>query len=107
MVLKSLPIVLKKIPNIKYVIVGKGGYKKELQKLAIRYNLIKNVQLYDNISNEDLGLFYQTCDLFIMPSRLLKNRSNKVIDVEGFGMVYLEANTYSKPVIGGRSGGVS
>ena len=61
----------------------------------------------DVIAREQLALpwreverLYQACDVFVMPSR------QEGTDVEGLGMVYLEAGLRGKPVIGGRSGGI-
>ena len=51
------------------------------------------------VSDEELLGYYAACDVFIMPNREIDG------DIEGFGMVYLEASAAGKPVIGGRSGG--
>ena len=53
------------------------------------------------MSDEQVAQYYNACDVFIMPSRETSDR-----DVEGFGLVYLEANSFGKPVIAGKSGGV-
>ncbi len=55
------------------------------------------------VKEEEIPLYYMACDLFIMPSYEIKEKG----DVEGFGIAYLEANACGKPVIGGRSGGVT
>ncbi len=49
--------------------------------------------------DEELSAYYNAADVFVMPNR------EEGTDVEGFGIVFLEANACSKPVIGGRSGG--
>lgn len=51
--------------------------------------------------DEEKNLWHSLCDIFVMPAR------NIAGDFEGFGIVYLEANLAGKPVIAGRSGGVS
>ena len=53
------------------------------------------------VADSDLSDYYALCDIFIMP-----NREEGAGDVEGFGIVFLEAGWMGKPVIGGRSGGV-
>ena len=57
--------------------------------------------IQNKIELEKLNLYYSLADIFIMASRQLANG-----DVEGFGIVYLEANLRGKPVIAGDSGGV-
>lgn len=100
-VIKSLPIILSKIPNLKYVIIGSGEYKKTLLDLVKKLNLQDKVIFKENLSDEKVAQYYHDCDVFIMPSRETQER-----DVEGFGLVYLEANSFGKPVIAGKSGGV-
>ncbi len=58
------------------------------------------IKIISNVSDEKLPIFYQLADIFIMPAR------NIAGDVEGFGIVYLEAGLHAKPVIAGDSGGV-
>jgi len=106
MTLKALPKVLTIIPDTIYAVVGQGPSKNKLKDLSVQLEIDNQVKFFDNISNQELTMFYQACDVFIMASRELKNEQGQVSDVEGFGMVFLEANLYNKPVIGGRSGGV-
>ena len=51
---------------------------------------------------DELPALYAACDIFAMPSRALSQRDG----IEGFGIVFLEAAAASKPVVGGRSGGI-
>ena len=83
-----------------YIIIGDGPYKEKLEFLIIQFKLEKNILVLDKISDEKLKVYYNLADLFVMPSRDIKG------DVEGFGIVYLEANSFGLPVIAGRSGGV-
>lgn len=102
MVLKSLPTVLNFFPKIKYLIVGEGEYKEELEKIVDKLGLNNNVMFMGELQKEKLSFFYNAADVFIMPSRDLAEEG----EIEGFGVVFLEANACEKPVIGGRSGGV-
>lgn len=106
LVIKVLPRLLKKFPKIFYVIVGSGPYKDILLDQIKKLDLSNYVKILERVDNRELPFFYQTSDVFIMATREIKNSQNYVIDVEGFGMVFLEANLFSKPVIGGKSGGV-
>lgn len=89
-------------PNALYIIAGNGSYAYELKKLVEQFGLQKHVRFVGKLSDQELAEWYQRCDVFVMPSRQLSNR-----DVEGFGIVYLEANSFGKAVIGGNSGGVA
>ncbi len=100
-VLRALPMVLKRFPNVIYQIVGNGSMKKKLHQLTDKMKLSKNVEFFGDVNN--IEHFYQNCDVFVMPSRFIAEKG----DVEGFGLVFLEANYFGKPVIGGCSGGIS
>jgi phosphatidylinositol alpha-1,6-mannosyltransferase len=102
MVIKALPTVLKRFPDVVYLIVGDGPNRLALEELATSLNLEQKVIFAGLVPDEALPLYYETCDIFIMPSRTIEKTGH----VEGFGIVYLEANLCGKPVIGGRSGGV-
>lgn len=99
-IIESLPKVLKQIDNLVYVIVGEGLERDNLKSLVEKLNF-KNVIFTGQVSQKELGGFYSLCDVFIMTPKQLANG-----DVEGFGMVYLEANMFGKPVIAVDSGGV-
>ncbi len=99
MVIKSLPFIIKSYPSLKYIIVGEGEELANLRELVDFYKVQKNVIFAGKVSDSDLVKYYQSCDIFIMPNRQIGS------DIEGFGMVFLEANAVQKPVIGGKSGG--
>lgn len=98
--LMALPEIIKKIPDIHYIIVGTGEYSKRLEQLAEDLSLHDYVTFAGRVPDEDIVKYYQTCDLFVMPNRELADH-----DTEGFGLVFLEANACRKTVIGGRAGG--
>jgi len=104
-VIQSLPKVLLKIPDLLYLIVGDGPLRNELEELVRIENVQNNVRFLGAVSHENIPAFYHACDVFIMPSRDVLESDG--IDVESFGIVYLEANACFKPVIGGKSGGVN
>lgn len=100
MVLKAMPLVLKSVPDTKYIIVGNGPEKEKLEHLINQLGLQGCVVLYEKVGDYELPAFYDLADVFIMPCRELPSG-----DIEGFGIVFLEAGNYKKPVIAGRSGG--
>lgn len=95
-ILAALPQIRQTIPNVHYIIVGKGDDRPRLEKLIQERNLQDCVTLAGFIPDSQLCNYYQLCDLFVMPSKL-----------EGFGIVYLEALACGKPVLAGdRDGAV-
>ena len=99
-VIKALPFVLKEFPDLKYKIVGKGPMDKKLREIAKIENVNGYVEFCGEVDN--IADFYANCDVLVMPSRFIEKKG----DVEGFGLVFLEANYFGKPVIAGKSGGV-
>ncbi len=97
--IEAMPALLKQNPNTLYVIVGRGECKENLECLVERLFLQNNVQFLDEISDEEMIKCYQQCDLFILPNRTIDN------DIEGFGMVLVEAQACGKAVVAGDSGG--
>ena len=93
-IIEALPHIRQYIPNIHYIIVGKGDDRERLEHSIIQKNLQDCVTLAGFISDKELPAYYQLCDLFAMPSKL-----------EGFGIVYLEALASGKPVLGGDQDG--
>ncbi|WP_349343063.1 glycosyltransferase family 4 protein [Marinobacter sp. MMG032] len=99
--IEAIPEIKKEIPNILYAIVGQGDNYPNLMAEVKKLGLEQHVQFLDEIEDEDLIRCYQQCDLFILPNRSDGN------DIEGFGMVLVEAQAAGKPVIAGDSGGTA
>ncbi|MDR0578269.1 MAG: glycosyltransferase [Candidatus Accumulibacter sp.] len=100
MAIRAMPKIIRKIPDVHYVIVGDGGYRSQLEQIIHEQELWKYVTLVGKVTDKDLVCFLQACDLFIMPNRTMPDG-----DTEGFGLVFREANACGKPVVGGRAGG--
>ena len=100
-VLQALPQVARHVPEVAYLIVGNGPHRAALQALAHQLGVDRIVHFVGEVEEGDLPSFYRLCDVFAMPNRAVPATG----DVEGFGLVFLEANACAKPVIGGRSGG--
>lgn len=98
--LKAFKLVLKKHPDSKYIIIGDGPYKKNLQYLSRELNVANSVNFAGSVSYNMLIEYYNACNVFVMPSK------TEIPNVEGFGIVFLEANACGKPVIGTYSGGI-
>ncbi|MFN6460345.1 MAG: glycosyltransferase [Nostoc sp. DedVER02] len=93
-ILAALPQIRQAIPNIHYVLVGKGDDQSRIEQLISQYQLQDCVTLTGFVSDEELSSHYHLCDLFAMPSK-----------AEGFGIVYLEALACGKPTLGGNQDG--
>jgi phosphatidylinositol alpha-1,6-mannosyltransferase len=101
--IEALPEIKKFIPDAILLIVGEGPHRKELDLLVTKYKLEDSVKFVGRISYDDLPKYLSASDLFAMPSR------DRLfgLEVEGLGIVYLEASACHLPVIVGRSGGAT
>jgi phosphatidylinositol alpha-1,6-mannosyltransferase len=99
--IQAMPAVLKKIPNAHLLLVGEGPYRKHLEKLVMKSSLEQNVTFAGRIMYDRLPSYLSAADLFAMPSR----SRFFGLEVEGLGIVYLEASACGIPVVAGNSGG--
>jgi phosphatidyl-myo-inositol dimannoside synthase len=97
----ALRSIRRAISDVLYAIVGDGEERGGLQDLVVSEGLGGHVQFLGEVVDEELIRCYQQCDLFVLPNR----QEGK--DIEGFGMVLLEAQACGKPVIAGASGGTA
>jgi phosphatidyl-myo-inositol dimannoside synthase len=87
-------------PNLRYVIAGDGEERQRLEQLVHQHALGDRVFFAGVVPERELSAFYAACDVFLLPNRIDDG------DIEGFGIVFLEAAATGKPTIGGNSGGV-
>ena len=99
-VLRALPTIIQACPDVAYVIAGTGPDRARLEQLATRIGIRERVRFVGDIDHNRLPLYYSAADLFVMPAR------QDPPDVEGFGLVFLEANACGTPVVGTCSGGI-
>ncbi len=92
---------LAQLPDVHYVIAGSGQDEDRLRQLATQVGVGDRVHILNDLTDQQLAYLYQQCILLALPSRQLPNG-----DVEGFGIVVLEANQFGKTVIGGKAGGM-
>ncbi len=93
-ILRTLPQIGCSIPNVHYVIVGKGDDQARIEQLIKQLGLQNSISLAGFVPDEQLCDYYNLCDVFAMPSKQ-----------EGFGIVYLEALACGKPVLAGNQDG--
>jgi phosphatidylinositol alpha-1,6-mannosyltransferase len=98
-VLQVVARLVREFKDLTYLIVGTGPDESDLRNLARKLGIADFVVFAGYVCDEDLPDYYRACDVFVMPN------CEEAGDMEGFGMVFLEANAVGKPVLGGRSGG--
>jgi phosphatidyl-myo-inositol dimannoside synthase len=96
----SMGLVRELVPEATLLLVGHGSYRPRLKELA-RSAPPGSVVFAGQVADEDLPAYYAACDVFAMPCRSRWGG----LEVEGFGIVFLEAAASGKPVVAGRSGG--
>ena len=98
---EAMPAILKRFPDAALVFVGEGPHRAHLEKLVKVKKVEKFVQFIGRIQYINLPEYIAIGDIFAMPSR----SRFFGLEVEGLGIVYLEASACGLPVIGGDSGG--
>ena len=101
MLIRALPAVRQRCPDVLYSIAGEGWERPSLENLVAECDVADHVQFRGMPGDAELVACYQQCDLFALPNRQVG------WDFEGFGIVLLEAQACGKPVIAGRSGGTA
>jgi phosphatidylinositol alpha-1,6-mannosyltransferase len=99
--IEAMPEILKSIPQAHLLLVGEGPYREHLQTLVKKHNLEASVTFIGRIQYKDLPTYICVGDIFAMPSR----SRLMGLEVEGLGIVYLEASSCGLPVLAGDSGG--
>ncbi len=99
--IEAMPAILKAVPTAHLLLVGQGPYREYLQKLVTKYGLEDSVTFIGRIHYAELPQYICVGDIFAMPSR----SRLMGLEVEGLGIVYLEASSCGLPVLAGSSGG--
>ena len=98
---EAMPEILKNVPRAHLLLVGEGPYREHLQNLVHQLKLESSVTFIGRIQYQDLPMYICVGDIFAMPSR----SRLMGLEVEGLGIVYLEASSCGLPVLAGDSGG--
>lgn len=101
-VIRAMPEVLARNPNVHYFMVGMPTIRVKLDKIARDLGIEDHIHFLGQLENEQLLRAYQDCDIFIMTSRKLANG-----DVEGFGIAVIEAALCGKPAIVSNGSGLT
>ncbi|NED78950.1 glycosyltransferase family 4 protein [Streptomyces sp. SID11233] len=97
----AMPAILAEVPDAVLLIVGGGPYEADLRKLAAETGVRDSVRFTGPVPWAELPAHYGAGDVFAMPCRTRRGG----LDVEGLGIVYLEASATGLPVVAGDSGG--
>jgi phosphatidylinositol alpha-1,6-mannosyltransferase len=98
---RALALVRAKVPDVQWVVLGDGSLRGEIEALARSYGVIDAIRFLGTVSDEQRNAWLRRTQLLAMPSRLPAGG----FAGEGFGIVYLEAGAYGKPVVAGNVGG--
>ena len=106
---KSFPYILREIPSICFVVVGdnpleslahRGDALNEIKQAVAQLGMQRDVRLLGAVSDEQLAVLYKVADVVVLPALAAK------ADVEGFGIVLLEAAAAATPAVATRVGGI-
>jgi phosphatidylinositol alpha-1,6-mannosyltransferase len=101
MLIRALPAVRRRVPGAALLLVSGGPYRKRLERLARDHGVASDVVFTGSVPWAELPAHYAAGDVYAMPCRTRAAG----LDVEGLGIVYLEASASGLPVVGGDSGG--
>ena len=98
---RALPLVLARVPEAEWVVVGDGPLRPYLEGLIDAHHLDGSVRFLGALLDDERDAWLDRAQVFAMPSRLPKGAPGG----EGFGIVYLEAGAHGLPVVAGNVGG--
>jgi phosphatidylinositol alpha-1,6-mannosyltransferase len=101
MLIRALPAVRRRVPDVALLLVSGGPYRPKLERLAREQGVESDVVFTGSVPWAELPALFAAGDVYAMPCRTRAAG----LDVEGLGIVYLEASATGLPVVGGDSGG--
>ena len=101
MLIRALPEIRRRVPDAALLVVSNGPYRRDLERLARQTGVASHVIFTGAVPGRELPAYYAAGDVFAMPCRTRR----RGLDVEGLGIVYLEASASGLPVVAGDSGG--
>jgi phosphatidylinositol alpha-1,6-mannosyltransferase len=99
--IKAMPSIVRAVPDAMLLVVGDGPYRGDLDRLVDEVGMRRTVRFSGGVPWAELPAYFDAGDVFAMPCRTRR----KGLDVEGLGIVYLEASAVGIPVVAGKSGG--
>jgi phosphatidylinositol alpha-1,6-mannosyltransferase len=99
--IRALPEIRSRVPDVRWVVVGEGRLRPELEELASSLGVQESIHFAGHLSDRERDRWLAAAHVFAMPSRLPPSGTGG----EGFGIVFLEAATHGLPVVAGAVGG--
>jgi phosphatidyl-myo-inositol dimannoside synthase len=99
--IRALALVREQVPDVEWVVIGDGPLRAGLEELARSCGVADAVRFLGSVTDEQRDHWLRSAEVLAMPSRLPEGR----LAGEGFGIVYLEAGAYGKPVVAGNVAG--
>lgn len=99
--IRAFSLVLAKLPQAQWVVIGDGSLRPGLEQLARSYGVASSVRFLGTVPDDQRDSWLRRAQLLAMPSRLPAGD----FAGEGFGIAYLEAGAFGKPVVAGNVGG--
>jgi phosphatidylinositol alpha-1,6-mannosyltransferase len=101
MIIRALPAIRARVPDVRWVVVGGGRLQTELEELATSLGVRDAIRFEGRISDSERDRWLESAHVFAMPSRVPPDG----VGGEGFGIAYLEAGIHGLPVVAGAQGG--
>ncbi len=98
---RATALVLARVPDAQWVVIGDGPLRAGLQQLARSYGVADSIRFLGSVPDEERDAWLRRTNLLAMPSRLPAGR----FAGEGFGIAFIEAGAYGKPVLAGNVAG--
>ena len=102
-VMRAMPLVRAQVAGARWIVVGDGSLRAELQQTAARWGLGGYVSFVGAVDDDARDDLLRRASVFVMPSRVPAGRAAG----EGFGIVYLEAGAAGLPVVAASEGGAT
>ncbi|UXX80593.1 glycosyltransferase family 4 protein [Reichenbachiella carrageenanivorans] len=99
-VIEAIPKLISTYPQLRYIIVGDGPYRQQLEKRVKQLKIEAHVFFTGFVDFKELDYYYSACDMFVLLNTMESDQ-----DFEGFGLVFAEAAYYKKISIAGNNGG--
>jgi phosphatidyl-myo-inositol dimannoside synthase len=100
-VIRAMPWILREVPDARFLVVGSGPDRERLESLAHRKKVADRVVFVGEVPYEVLPQYFRAGDVFAMPCRTRKLG----LEVEAFGLAFIEASAVGRPCVAGDSGG--
>lgn len=98
---EALPSILQEFPDAHLLFVGTGPHLQYIHKRAVQLQVLSHISFLGRVPYAEIPQIISLGEIFAMPSR----SRFAGLEVEGLGIVYLEASACGLPIVGGKSGG--